>query len=277
MNNLVLRICTAIVGVAIFGFMLFYRYETFAVLFMVLNLLALNEFYRLIIQRFTTEDGVPLQNKTASTTYFLSGTLLYLSVILSVFVSVWFLIALGLLLIYFFIQHQKSIKEKPDIQLSHKVIGWIYITWPFILVSFIAFYNNEGLFQPVYVLGIFSLIWANDVFAYFIGKRFGKTPLASKISPKKTVEGFMGGLLGSILISVILVFALPEWTWHWLALGLIVGTIGPLGDLLESVLKRKANLKDSGRILPGHGGVLDRFDSFLLSTPFVFLYLLWMV
>jgi len=193
MNNLVLRICTAIVGVAIFAFMLFYRYETFAVLFMVLNLLALNEFYRLIIQRFTTEDGVPLQNRTASITYFLSGSLLYLSIILTVFVSVWFMVAFSLLLIYFFIQHQKSIKERPDIQLKHKVIGWIYITWPFILVTFIAFYNEEGLFQPIYVLGIFLLIWGNDVFAYFIGKRFGKTPLASKI---KNGRRFYGRLVG---------------------------------------------------------------------------------
>jgi len=277
MNNLALRICTAIIGAGIFGFMLFCCYEGFAILFMVLNLLALKEFYRLIIQRFSTEEGTPLKNTTASTTYFLSGTLLYLLVLLSAFMSPWFFVAFGALLIYFFIQHQKSVKEKPDIQLKHKIIGWIYITWPFILVSFIAFYNNEGIFQPVNVLGLFLLIWSNDVLAYFIGKRFGKTPLASKISPKKTVEGFMGGLLGSILMSVILVFTLPEWAWHWLALGCIVGIIGPLGDLLESVLKRKAGVKDSGRILPGHGGVLDRFDAFFLSAPFVFLYLLWMV
>ena len=277
MSNLALRICTAVVGAAVFGFMLFYRYETFAILFMVLNLLALKEFYRLLIQRFKTEEGEPMQNKTASTTYFLSGTLLYLLVLLSVFFSPWFMLAFGMLLIYFTVQHQKSKKEKIDINLAYKMIGWIYITWPFIIVSFIAFYNNEGLFQPVNVLGIFLLIWCNDVFAYFIGKRFGKTPLASKISPKKTVEGFMGGLLGSILISVALMVALPEWGMHWLVLGVIVGLIGPLGDLLESVLKRKAGLKDSGRILPGHGGVLDRFDAFLLATPFVFLYLLWMV
>ncbi len=277
MNNLALRILTAIVGLAIFGFMLFYRYETFAILFLVLNLFALKEFYRLLIQRFKTEDGEPIQNITASTTYFLSGTLLYLLVLLSVFYSIWYLVALGLLLVYFFIQHQKRSKEKADITLAHKVIGWIYITWPFLIVSFIAFYNNNGLFQPINVLGIFLLVWSNDVFAYFVGKRFGKTPLASKISPKKTVEGFMGGLVGSIVFAIVLMLALPEWGKHWLVLGAIIGIVGPMGDLLESVLKRKAGLKDSGRILPGHGGVLDRFDAFLLATPFVFLYLLWVV
>lgn len=305
MSNLALRICTAIVGLAAFGFLMFCCYEGFAVLFMVLNLFALKEFYHLLINRFTNEDGTPTKNTAASTTYFLSGTLLYLSALLSLFFTPWFLIVLGVLLVYFVFQHRKTNEVNPekstevledtsdkeadeqavqepiqttvDISLAHKLIGFVYITWPFILLSIIAFYNEEGLFQPLHVLGIFLLIWCNDVFAYFIGKRFGKTPLASKISPKKTVEGFMGGLVGSLVMGAVLVFAMPDLSWHWLALGLIVGIVGPLGDLLESVLKRKAGLKDSGRILPGHGGVLDRFDAFLLSAPFVFLYLLWMV
>jgi len=295
MNNFALRICTAIIGLAVFGFLLFCCYEGFAMLFMVLNLLALKEFYRLLLHRLKTEDGTPVRNIAASTTYFLTGTLLYLLVLLSVFLSPWFLAALGILLIYFVVQHKKatniatkksveisseqSVEESSqkiaDITLAHKFIGFVYITWPFILLSFIAFFNDEGLFKPLNVLGIFLLIWSNDVFAYFVGKRFGKTPLASKISPKKTVEGFMGGFAGSLVMALVLVFVMPELSWHWLALGLIVGIIGPLGDLLESVLKRKADLKDSGRILPGHGGVLDRFDAFLLSAPFVFLYLLW--
>jgi len=179
--------------------------------------------------------------------------------------------------IYFILQHNKATKQNQDIALVKKIIGFIYITWPFILLTLIAFYNDEGLFKPLSVLGIFLIIWSNDVMAYFIGKRFGKTPLASKISPKKTVEGFAGGLLGSLIMALVLVFTIPGIAWHWLAIGLIIGLFGPLGDLLESALKRKAGLKDSGSILPGHGGILDRFDAFLLAAPFVFIYLLLFV
>jgi phosphatidate cytidylyltransferase len=119
------------------------------------------------------------------------------------------------------------------------------------------------------LLFMFVTIWGNDTGAYFIGSLLGKTPLAPKISPKKTVEGALGGLVVGVLAGVGfgLVFRLPL---SILVLSLLIGIVGQIGDLFESLLKRGAGVKDSGWILPGHGGVLDRFDSAMLSLPLVY-------
>ena len=119
------------------------------------------------------------------------------------------------------------------------------------------------------VVAAFGTIWATDTFAYFTGRALGRHPLASRVSPKKTVEGGLGGLLGAMLISVVggPLLGLPR-DWAWLAAaGLCAGVVGQLGDLYESALKRYGGVKDSGTLLPGHGGVLDRFDSALFVIP----------
>jgi phosphatidate cytidylyltransferase len=121
---------------------------------------------------------------------------------------------------------------------------------------------------------IFS-IWINDTMAYIVGSLIGKTQL-SKISPKKTLEGTLGGIILSIVVMGLIIINEP-WSsaasaYHWFLIPGIVAVAGTFGDLLESKLKRMAGVKDSGQIMPGHGGFLDRFDSFLLATPFVWLY-----
>lgn len=116
---------------------------------------------------------------------------------------------------------------------------------------------------------LFLIIWAGDAFAYFVGRALGRTPLFPRVSPKKTVEGAMGGLLGSLLVG----WVFAQWKWHgadWWRVILLVAFIavaGQLGDLAESALKRGSNLKDSGSLLPGHGGLLDRMDSLLFASP----------
>ena len=124
-------------------------------------------------------------------------------------------------------------------------------------------------------LAIMVSVWAADIFAYFIGKNFGKTQLIPRISPKKTVEGLVGGIVGSIIVMVLSAMTvLPFLGWiHAVTLGLIAGLIGPLGDLIESLFKRSANVKDSGSLLPGHGGVLDRIDALLFVGPVAVIYL----
>jgi phosphatidate cytidylyltransferase len=115
--------------------------------------------------------------------------------------------------------------------------------------------------------------WASDTFAYFIGSAFGKTKLCPDISPGKTVEGLLGGLAGSLIVAISVGLAVKLPLEHSAILGLMIGILAPLGDLIESVFKRFANVKDSGKILPGHGGVLDRFDSIFFVMPATYYYI----
>ncbi len=132
-------------------------------------------------------------------------------------------------------------------------------------------------FAPGYALLAMSFAWGSDTVAYFAGKRFGRHKLFEAVSPKKTVEGAIGGLVGSVLGAVIghawFVKQLP--LAHGIPLAIVAGALGQLGDLGESVLKRATGVKDSGAILPGHGGILDRVDALLVTTVTVYVYLIW--
>lgn len=129
--------------------------------------------------------------------------------------------------------------------------------------------------SPMVMLSVFILLWANDVFAYLIGSKFGKTKLAPSISPGKTWEGVVGGGVFSLLTGYCLSLWLTELsTQEWLVMSFLVVVFGTLGDLLQSVVKRHYQVKDSGSILPGHGGFWDRFDSFIGCIPFVSAYII---
>lgn len=149
--------------------------------------------------------------------------------------------------------------------------GFFYITLPVVMLGWL---KMEHPMLPLYTI---ILIWINDTMAYIVGSFIGKTPF-SPISPKKTWEGTGGGALLTVVAAVVFgYFSHTLNMVHWAALGLIVAVMGTLGDLMESKLKRMAGVKDSGTIMPGHGGALDRFDSLLVATPFVFLYVLLFV
>jgi phosphatidate cytidylyltransferase len=121
---------------------------------------------------------------------------------------------------------------------------------------------------PWLILFIFSMIWSSDTFAYLAGRQFGKRPLAPKLSPKKTIEGFIGGIIGTLIVGVVVNHYIG-WTSAAaaLSLALTVAITAPFGDLVASSLKREADIKDSGVFLPGHGGALDRLDSFITAAP----------
>lgn len=122
------------------------------------------------------------------------------------------------------------------------------------------------------VFMLFVLIWSSDTFAYLTGKFFGKHKMAPKISPKKTWEGFAGGVVLTLVLGFFVEQYFPELRGNWMIVGLLVSIFAPLGDLVESQLKRSFAVKDSGNIIPGHGGVLDRLDSFIICAPVVYLY-----
>ena len=149
-----------------------------------------------------------------------------------------------------------------------------YLILPFIIITKIPF-GIKG-YNPKIIIGIFILIWTNDTFAYIVGKSIGKRKLYAKISPKKTVEGFLGGIIFAVLASFLIAKYYIEGGKTaqniWIGFALIVGVFGTLGDLVESKFKRVAGVKDSGNIMPGHGGVLDRLDSVIFVAPFIFLF-----
>ena len=148
--------------------------------------------------------------------------------------------------------------------------GLFYISLPFCLFRRLAFVNSK--YEAWVVLGIFCLVWCNDTFAYFFGKIFGKHKLFPSISPKKTLEGLIGGLLGTAVCSVVFGYFLKIYTKEfWIVSGLLVMIFGTLGDLVASALKRYVGIKDFGTLIPGHGGFLDRFDSLIFVIPYIYL------
>jgi phosphatidate cytidylyltransferase len=174
-------------------------------------------------------------------------------------------------------------EERPFDSLAHTLFSVLYTAVPLSMFSFAAFgrtgveplLQTEGvLFSPGILTGFFLLLWTNDTGAYLVGSVLGRHPLFERISPKKSWEGFAGGLVLTLIVAQLL----PGWLGvtgaaGWMIIALIVSVAGTLGDLLESMLKRSLGLKDSGTVMPGHGGFLDRFDSVVVAFPVVYLYL----
>ncbi len=147
-----------------------------------------------------------------------------------------------------------------------------YVVLSFFFLMLLPFINN--VYYPNIIIYIILIIWTNDSFAYLVGKNFGKTKLFERISPKKTIEGFIGGLFFSIVLGSVIGYYSKEFSIiNWIIISIIISICGTLGDLVESKFKRQANVKDSGTIMPGHGGILDRLDSLFFLAPFVYLYI----
>jgi phosphatidate cytidylyltransferase len=172
----------------------------------------------------------------------------------------------------FLIKDLFSEKTIPLFSSKRFILTTLYLSSAFVFLILIANYHEN--YNPNILLGSFILVWVNDSFAYLVGKNFGKQKLFEKISPKKTVEGFLGGLFFSSIASYfIATFTHTLDFTSWLILSIIVSVFGTLGDLIESKFKRQANVKDSGVIMPGHGGLLDRLDSIIFAAPFIYLFL----
>ena len=167
--------------------------------------------------------------------------------------------------------------QNPFLNIAYTLLGLSYIVIPFAMLFHLGFYvadgfTNEYSFQII--LGFFIMLWTNDTGAYLAGRFFGKHKLFERISPNKTWEGSVGGGLLTIIAAYILsIFFTNLDLTNWIVIAVLVAILGGLGDLVESMLKRSLNIKDSGNILPGHGGILDRFDGLLISVPFIYSYL----
>ena len=194
----------------------------------------------------------------------------------------WFLILFPIVAIIMIIELYRK-QERPFDSLAHTFFSVLYSAVPFSMFPFTAFSHTglqpllqyEGIsFSPGIVIGFFLLLWANDTGAYLVGITVGKHRLIERISPKKSWEGFFGGMI----IALIAAYFISGWLGvvsrtGWIVISVTISVVGTYGDLIESMLKRSLGIKDSGSIMPGHGGFLDRFDSVILSFPLVYLYI----
>lgn len=159
-------------------------------------------------------------------------------------------------------------------------LGIAYVALPVSLIAFFPLIGNKMLFpwNPLIVPAYILIVWGNDVFAYLVGMAIGKHKFCERLSPKKTWEGFFGGLIGAVGVAALVgKFLIQGDIVMWMGLGLLIAVTSVLGDMVESHFKRSVGAKDSGRVLPGHGGLLDRFDAMLVSAPFAFIFFLLIV
>ena len=154
-------------------------------------------------------------------------------------------------------------------------MGAVYVALPVsAMLAVPQLLSGQGNWLPWYAICYILIIWANDVFAYLVGMTLGRHRMCERISPKKSWEGFVGGVVAAVGFAVLFGYLLGGNIAVWAGLGAIIAITGVAGDFVESLFKRSAGVKDSGAIMPGHGGILDRFDALLISAPFAFIYLL---
>lgn len=237
----------------------------FTLFFMMLGMGCLHEFYRLLT------DGGSQPNRRLGLLlggfafgWYAAGSLFAFAVHYGL---------LGILIaVLIFIAELYRKNEKPFLGIAYTLLGVLYVIVPFIFFFALAFIT--GTYNHHLPLGFMLILWSNDTGAYLTGKHLGRSKLFERISPQKTWEGLIGGVLSALLMSGILASFFPLLLgWQWACMALIIAIFGTFGDLVESQLKRSQKVKDSGTILPGHGGLLDRFDGLLLAAPVVFVFL----
>ena len=163
----------------------------------------------------------------------------------------------------------------PIANIGSTLMGMLYVALPLSLLILIPALLGNGVWNPWIVIFYIFIIWANDVFAYLFGITLGRHRLFERISPKKSWEGFFGGLLGAMAMGYVASLVLEADAMTWIGLALVAAIAGVFGGLVESLFKRSVDLKDSGNFIPGHGGWLDRFDALIFSAPFAFVYVIF--
>ncbi len=265
MSNLVVRSLTGGVFVAVLLGSIFWNEIAATAVLSLFFLLGLNEFNHL----FKGHQEISLN----STVNLLFGVSIFTLLIITLFNLIPSVFSLAVIPLVFIMNATELWrKEKNPIQnMAVGTFGLIYLIIPFFLMIYLNYTdhlrNSEQTFFPL-LAGFFLLVWTNDTFAYLTGMMIGKYKLFERISPKKTWEGTIGGSLFTILVGyVISLSTAQDDTSYWLISGAMIAPFATIGDLLESQIKRSLGIKDSGNILPGHGGILDRFDAALFAIP----------
>jgi len=278
LNNFTKRLITGIGFVAVLLSGIIFHPILFYIVFSTITILGLYEFYSLGNKMKVEPFIIP--NLIVGLTIF---TITFFNAAQIIDNHVFIIIVPLLVFLSVFELYRKTLY--PILNIAYSIFGILLIVVPFSLFSYFIFNKNLALNDNVIVsirgiyqnydykilLSFFLILWSNDTFAYIFGISFGKHRLFERISPKKSWEGFIGGLVMSIIMAIILSKYFSFYTLNFgILLAIVVSVFGTIGDLFESMFKRSINIKDSGTILPGHGGILDRFDGVFLSSPIVF-------
>ena len=261
-NNLTQRVIAALLGVIIIvSAILWSDWAYFSIFFFICMLTQL-EFYKL-----TGLDGmIPLKSYGT-----VSGLLIYTISFLEekgLISNNYYYLIFPLLFGVFLIKLYKKTERKPFTNIGITFLGIIYVAVPFSLLNVTAFSNDAYSYQII--VGLLLLLWSSDTGAYFAGTKFGKRKLFERVSPKKSWEGSIGGFVLAIVMAYFLsIYFHDLYPWQWMVAAFIMVVCGTYGDLVESLFKRSMAIKDSGTVIPGHGGFLDRFDGLLISVPFI--------
>ncbi len=270
MNNFTQRAITGLTFAFVMTAGILFSPWTFVFLFFIIAGLGLIEFYRLVESDHISPQVIP-------------GIIISQLLILLMTVTQWqqqnhgwMMLVFPLIALIFIIELFRK-KSFPFQNIAMTIAGIIYLSLPVMLMIKIAFGFTPGdddNYHGEIIMGFILILWASDTGAYMIGSWLGKHRLFERISPKKSWEGFFGGFLLSMFASWVVSKWFPDLEFdEWIIISVIIVITGTFGDLVESMLKRSSGVKDSGNLLPGHGGILDRFDGLLLSVPFVFFYL----
>jgi phosphatidate cytidylyltransferase len=234
--------------------------EGFMLLFFILGIATLREFLKLI------------HLKSYLAYLLLAIFLFFLSYKVFELNAIYLLLILSCFVNLFLFKDLLWVSKIPMFEKKKYIAVIFYLISGFVFLTLIPI--HEGYFIPNIIIGVFILIWSNDTFAYIIGKSFGKIKLLERVSPKKTVEGFVGGLVGAICASFIIFKFIGYFDLMiWVIIAVIASVFGTMGDLIQSKFKRQAGVKDSGILIPGHGGFYDRLDSMVYASPFIFAFL----
>ncbi len=268
MKELIVRTLSGVLYISIVIISMFTSREWFMGLFFILSVITLSEFLKLV------------HLKSYLAYALLAGALYFFSYSIFDNNAVTLLLILCCFVNLFLLKDVLWVSKIPMFEKKKYVAIILYLISGFVFLTLIPVYAGD--FTPEIIGGVFFLIWFNDSFAYLVGKNFGKRKLLERISPKKTVEGFIGGLAGAILASFLIFKCLeaykPELTIQfnlivWIIMAIIASVFGTIGDLIQSKFKRQAGVKDSGILMPGHGGLYDRLDSIIFASPFIYAFL----
>lgn len=260
MKELILRAVSGVLYISIVIFTLFTSHNWFIGLFLILGIITLNEFLSLI------------KLKNILPNLFLFIFIYFFSYKQIDFGMINILLFCTIIVNVVLLKNLFKIGKEDHTNFIKFILSLFYLISGFIFLTLIPY--NEGTFDSKIIFGVFALIWSHDTFAYLVGKSIGKRKLFQRVSPKKTIEGFLGGLIGTIIVSyIIFKYTLLFNFGIWIMLAFIVSIFGTLGDLVQSKFKRNSGVKDSGVFMPGHGGLYDRLDSILYASPFIFIFL----
>ncbi len=239
---------------------------TSALLFLLLTIFILREFYALTAHSGYSPQAIP--GMLVGAMIFIFSFLYAINAITPKTFHIWILL---LFLFPVYELYRKS--DTPIVNIALTIFGIIYVALPLSFLNFLMFpgKGNDPGYDSSMLISLFVFLWANDSGAYLFGITFGRNKLFERLSPKKSWEGFFGGLASALLASWILSIIFTQYTFYFLLILAVFTVIAAtFGDLIESMIKRSVGVKDSGRFMPGHGGLLDRFDSLLLASPVIF-------